>query len=107
VGASSGAEKTTPGETLRVHSVLSLGQIRAGLHNPVIFDRAKTNVVRAEHESQLQDATSAVNTTQMSSRARYAKEPVNRLVSASRWSDAGNPMAAQEPQRPTTPDGHS
>jgi len=60
-------KKTTQGETLRFIPFLILGQIRAGLQIPVIFDGTKTNVVRADHDSHLQDVTLAVNTTQMSS----------------------------------------
>jgi hypothetical protein len=56
-------EKTTPGDTLPFIPSFSLGQIRAGLQIPVIFDGTKTNVVRADHDSRLQDATLAVNTT--------------------------------------------
>jgi hypothetical protein len=67
VGASSGAGKNHSGRNTTFHSVINLGQIRAGLQNPVIFDRTKTNVVCADHDSQLREAILAVNTTQLSS----------------------------------------
>ncbi|MEA3179626.1 MAG: hypothetical protein QOI59_3149 [Gammaproteobacteria bacterium] len=97
VGASSGAGKTTPGETLPVipSSVLDRSA------------RACRSLSSSTEQKRMLFVLTTIRNCGTRSWPSTQQQPVNRLVSASQWSDAGNPTAAQEPQRPTTPDGHS